>query len=175
MRFTQQPGSWAWAPLEISDKDVENLHLMCDWLLSDTRERKMVASGSWCYIYTNDDSLLDDLSMLPWLDRSSMKITQVMLHGRPDCVVHKRPKHQLRSYLRGMKFDANKREIFARMLGQQEDIRLSPSLEQWVSSPKWIRTQDHYFIDHDGDGIITMLCLIEPRIIRRTLPIIADK
>ena len=171
----RQPGSWYWSQLEITDADVANLHSMCDFLLDDDRERKLVIAGSWFYFYTNDFSFLQAVAALPWLDQDRLQCTQIELHGQPHAVVRQQPRHRMRTYFRSMILDEPKRDTLARILRQQQDIRLSPSLQQWVDHPRWSRTLDYHFIDHDDSGIITLLGLVEPRLIRRTLPIVPDK
>ena len=172
---TRQPGSWYWEAMEITEQDVLNLHRMCDFLQADTRERKVVISGSWFYIYSNDVTLISDISHLPWLDQAKMRVTEVHLQGKPGTVTLKRARHQLRSYFRSILLDDHRRHNLARLLAQQEHIRLSPSLAYWVEQSRWHRTYDYHFIDHDDASIITLLALIEPRLIRRTLPIVEHK
>lgn len=171
----RQPGSWYWAALDITEQDVANLHSMCDFLLKDDRERKLVISGSWFYFYTNDLPFVTAVTALPWLAKDRLQVTEVELFGQPDTVVRQQPRHSMRSYLRSMILDDRKRETLRTVLRQQEQIRLSPSLQQWIDHPRWNRIMDHHFIDHDEANIITLLALIEPRLIRRTLPIVAHK
>jgi len=172
---SRQPGSWYWEAMEITEQDVMNLHRMCNFLQADTRERKVVISGSWFYIYTNDVSLITDISHLPWLDQAKMRVCEVHLQGQPGTVALKRARHQLRSYFRSILFDDQRRHNLTQLLAQQKHIRLSPSLAYWVQQARWHRTFDYHFIDHDDASIITLLALIEPRLIRRTLPIVAHK
>lgn len=172
---TRQPGSWYWSQLEITDADVANLHSMCDFLLDDDRERKLVISGSWFYFYANDLSFLHAVMALPWLDQDRLKCTEVELHGQPNAVIRQQARHRMRSYLRSMILDERKRTTLVNILGQQEHIRLSPSLQYWVDHPRWNRVLDYHFIDHDDSGMITLLSLIEPLLIRRTLPIVEHK
>lgn len=172
---TRQPGSWYWQAMEITEQDVTNLHAMCDWLQADTRDRKLVIAGSWFYVYTNDDSLVQDIAQLPWLDTSKMKVSRVELQGRPNTVGLKRPRHAMRSFFRSILLDDRRRENLTRLLQQQENIRLSPSLLYWISTTRWTRTYDYHFIDHDDHSIVTLLALVEPRLIRRTLPIVQHK
>lgn len=172
---TRQPGSWYWEAMEITEQDVMNLHRMCDFLQADTRERKLVISGSWFYIYSNDLTLIADMSHLPWLDQQRMRVTEVQLQGQPGTVGLKRPRHQLRSYFRSILLDDRRRDNLVRLLTQQQHIRLSPSLAYWTGTARWHRTYDYHFIDHDDASIITLLALVEPRLIRRTLPIVAHK
>ena len=57
---------------------------------------------------------------------------------------------------------------------QKDYIRVSPGFTSWCESPfHW--TQDHYFIDHDGESWLVMLSLIFPSMIRKTMDIVADK
>ena len=161
--------------MEITEQDVMNLHRMCDFLQSDVRERKVVISGSWFYVYSNDLSLISDISHLPWLDQAKMRVSEVQLQGQPGTVTLKRARHQLRSYFRSIMLDDQRRDNLTRLLVQQEHIRLSPSLQYWVGANRWFRTYDYHFIDHDDASIITLLALIEPRLIRRTLPIVEHK
>ena len=171
----RQPGSWYWSQLEITDEDVANLHRMCDFLLGDDRERKLVIAGSWFYFYTNDQSFVRAVMGLPWIDQDRLQWTEVELHGQPNAVIRQSNPYGLRTYFRSMILDERKRTTLATILRQQQDIRLSPSLQQWVEHPRWNRTLDYHFIDHDDSGIITLLGLIEPGLIRRTLPIVAHK
>lgn len=172
---TRQPGSWYWQAMEITEQDITNLHTMLDWLQADTRDRKLVIAGSWFYVYTNDDSLVQDIAQLPWLDASKMKISRVEVQGSPGTVGLKNPRHAMRSFFRSILLDEQRRANLTRLLAQQQDIRLSPSLTYWMDQTRWSRTYDYHFIDHDDTSIITLLALLEPRLIRRTLPIVAHK
>lgn len=171
----RQPGSWYWSQLDITQDDVANLHAMCDFLLEDDRERKLVISGSWFYIYSNDQSLLETMAALPWLPQDRLQLTEIELYGQPNTVTRKHVRHRMRSYFRSMILDDRRRTTLGTILKRQPDVRLSPSLQHWVDHPRWSRTLDYHFIDHDDSGIITLLSLIEPRLIRRTLPIVAHK
>ena len=64
---------------------------------------------------------------------------------------------------------------------QGQDIRPCKAFEQWLEndhkytmSGRRIRlyTATHYFIDHNSSTYETMLSLIKPGIIRKTMPII---
>lgn len=171
----RQPGSWYWQAMEITEQDITNLHTMLDWLQADTRERKLVIAGSWFYIYSNDESLIEDIAQLPWLDGSKMKVSRVEVRGKPGTVGLKHARHAMRSYFRSILLDDRRRDNLVRLLTQQQHIRMSPSLAYWTETARWHRTFDYHFIDHDDANIITLLALVEPRLIRRTLPIVEHK
>ena len=148
---------------------------MCDWLINDQRERRMTIAGSWFYVYTNDRALVDDIAVLPWLDQGRMALTEVELVGTPGTVRLQHARYQQRTYLRSTLLDQRLRDNLTNLLLNQEDLRLSPALQHWLHHSRWNRTYDYHFIDHNGDGILTMLALLSPRLIRRTMPIVADK
>lgn len=171
----RQPGSWYWSNLEISDQDVENLHAMCDFLLAEQRDHKLVIAGSWFYVYTNDMALVTDMGSLPWLDRDKLQITQAQLRGQPGTIQLKKARYRMRSYLRSILLDDGRRNNLTQLLKQQKTIRLSPSLQHFVDANRWTRTYDYHFIDHDDTSLLTLIALVEPRLIRRTLPIVETK
>jgi hypothetical protein len=170
-----QPGSWFWKPLDVTDQDLSNLHLMCDFFLKEQRTHKLMISGNWIYIYTQDPSLLDDIVALGFLDTREMLRTRVRLIGAPDTVVQKNPRYLKRSFLRNMGLTPSQKDSMFNFLGNQEKIRVSPSLKFAMSNQHITRSQDYFFIDHDDDAVLVMLSLIVPNIIRKTLPIISHK
>jgi hypothetical protein len=57
---------------------------------------------------------------------------------------------------------------------QQDFVRISPAMIQWINQP-FIRLQGHYFVDHDSPQWLTLISLVCPGIIRKTMQILADK
>jgi hypothetical protein len=53
-------------------------------------------------------------------------------------------------------------------------VRLSPALKSWISQ-SFNRTQDYFFVDHDSLTWLTMLSLVQPGIVRKTMHIIPAK
>lgn len=171
MAHSSQPGSWLWRELDITAQDIVNLHFMCDFLSKDTRDRKIMISGNWIYIYTNDVGLLDDIAALDFLDTKKMQYTRVKLIGSPGTIVQKNPKYQKRSFFRSMVITPSQRQSMRNFLTNQESARISPALEYALGRDILTRTMDYFFIDHDDDSVLIMLSLIVPNIIRKTLPI----
>ena len=172
-----QPGSWmhSWAKIEITDDQVQNLHEFCDFLLDDQRPRKMTISGDWIYLYTTDQTLVDDVRQLNYLDRDKISVHHAQQVGTPGTVRLREVRNRYRSYFRHTPLDTQKRQNLRDFLQAQEGVRLGPALADALDSDRTKRLFDYYFIDHDDSGIITMLNLVVPGAIRRTLPIVADK
>jgi exopolyphosphatase/guanosine-5'-triphosphate,3'-diphosphate pyrophosphatase len=51
---------------------------------------------------------------------------------------------------------------------------LPAALEAWLDDP-FLRTQDYFFVDHDSEAWPTMLALVQPGVIRKTLAIVTAK
>jgi hypothetical protein len=171
------PGSWlrAWAKVDITDQDVTNLHTMCYFLNNDKRDRKLVISGDIVYLYTTDLSLVRDVRALPYV--KDPVHTQVVRVGDPNTVRMKNPRYAYRTYLRGRVLTPEQITSLSSFITAQEDIRPSPTLRWFLKNEhgRSTRTFEYYFIDHNDHGSITMLGLIVAGIIRKTVPIQADK
>ena len=170
----RNPGSWQdqWQPLIITDQDVNNLHQLCDFFQADQRDRKISISGDTVYVYTTDSDLIRDICNLKII--KNISVTQVLLSGTPGTVRLKNPKYQYRSYMRSIALKESVANNVKNFLKVQEEVGLSPSLRYWLTD-RWKFILDYYFIDHNDHSTINMLRLIDPRLIRKTVPIVADK
>lgn len=172
-----QPGSWmhSWSKVDITEEQIRNLHQFCDFLLEDPRPRKLTITGDWVYLYTTDASLVRDIQLLPYLDPANISTHCVQQTGTPGTVSLREPRNRYRSYFRHTSLDSQKRQNLRDFLRAQQGVRIGPALADALDSDRTKRLFDYYFIDHDEPGVITMLNLILPGAIRRTLPIVADK
>lgn len=167
--FAHSPGSWRWQELEITAEDEANVYAMRDFLVSETLPYHKTIFGDWVYIYANDPEILDRIEQLTFLDRSCMTRGEIHQHGTSGHVQLKDPKHLYRTYLRDQQIDINHAESLRSWLLSQQDLRLSPSLKRWLEwKSNWLA--GYYFFDHDSLAVTTMLNMIIPGIIRKTLP-----
>jgi hypothetical protein len=70
--------------------------------------------------------------------------------------------------------DEQKNALKNFLKNQQESARLSPALAHWITI-SFNRTQDYFFIDHSEMSWLTMLGLVRPGLIRKTMQIIPAK
>lgn len=174
-RLSNQPGSW-WTHnyRSISDQDLLNLHAACDILLTVQDKIKLMLSGSRVHVYTNHPGVERSLVKIPGI--SDLKIREAVDSQKPTGIYLKNPRHRHRSFFRNSKITSEQFGTLKNFLNSQHDVRLGPALDHWVKySGTYYRTQDYFFIDHDDVSMVTMLNLIIPGMIRKTLPIIADK
>lgn len=171
-------GSWRtdWTPRQIDDTVKKNVHDMADWLQYRAGRFKLVISGNCLYFYTQDLSVLDELLDIPWLDQSKMHLRKLKLSGQEVGHVYlKKSSYAYRTWLRYANISDSRSQALRDFLVKQTDMRLSPSLNEWVNHTSWKNPQDYFFIDHSVVGLETMLSLIHPRLARKTQPITTYK
>lgn len=157
----------------ITEKTVADLHGLADALLATTCEFKLVVGVSQGYVYTNNLTLITQLDNRPELTNKTYTQAQVC---RPKNTIQlKNPQHNYRSYLQMIKLNVQQKQQLVDFFNNQQDqVRLSPALKSWIKQ-SFNRTQDYFFVDHDSPGWLTMLSLVQPGIVRKTLHIIPAK
>jgi len=157
---------------EITDKTVEHLHLLADILLITPSDFKLIVSVNQAHVYTNDLMLINQLDHLNFLEHKSYSQAQI---NRPKNTIQlKNPRHQFRSYFKIIKLTNEQKTYLTGFLLNQKTVRLSPTLDEWIVGP-FNRTQDYFFIDHNEMSWLTMLSLVRPGLIRKTMQIIQAK
>jgi len=162
---------WGWK--DITETTKVNLHDLADVLLTTQVEFKLVVSTNQGYVYTNDIMLIDQLDRMPELTDKTYTQAQVV---RPKNTIQlQNPRHQFRTYLTMCKLTAEQRyNLEEFLITQSAHVRLSPALARWVDT-SFNRTQDYFFVDHDTESWCTLLSLVQPGLIRKTMHIIAAK
>ncbi len=153
-----------------------------DILLEETGEYKAVVSYNVLSLYTNNFRLADRFAKLGNPGVRLHLVRQAMI-TRPAGVVQLREsKHSYRTYLRERKYSHDQRQILLNFLKSREGtLRPCGSLLTWLGTgqhrfminPNYSRS--HYFVDHDHPNEGTMLSLVMPGIVRKTLPIETTK
>ena len=157
---------------KITETTVKNLHVLADLLLTTQANFKLVVSAFTGYVYANDLGLIDQVVKLPGIVH--VEYTQAVV-GRPrDTIQLRDPKYQWRSYFKVGKLTTEQKTHLKNFLANQPGIRISPALKNWINY-KFTRTQDYFFIDYNEPAWLTMLGLVLPGLIRKTLEIIPAK
>jgi hypothetical protein len=154
----------------ITDTTREILYAFADFLKLSTDPYKMVISVNQCWIYSNSTNLLERIDRLPFVRNT--KFTEAVIVRPRNTVVLKNPQHQHRSYFRTVKLTEPERQQIMTFLQGQHNVRISPALKQWMTTP-FNRTQDYFFVDYDSESWLTMLGLVRPGLIRKTVKIVA--
>lgn len=157
---------------EITEETVSNLHKLADILLTAPSDFKLVVSVDQGHVYTNDLALIDQINNVPGVTQKSY--SRAVICRPKDTIQLKEPKHQFRSYFKITKITQEQKDQLISFLANQQTVRLSPSLQHWTTA-SFNRTQDYFFVDHNGMPWVTMLSLVRPGIIRKTVQIIQAK
>lgn len=170
------PGSWrhSWAPIVITDRDLETLHILCDFFNNESRDHKIMVSGNSLFVYSSDIKLIQDLCDLEILNNSVVSIAQIDLKGQKNAVNLQSSMYSKRLFFKNRSLSAEKSVTLGNFLSHQSDIRIGPSLKHWLKSYRG-PVKDYFFLDYNNDSIVSMLSLVCPDIIRKTLPIVVDK
>jgi hypothetical protein len=157
----------------ITDQTVENLHTLAEVLLTTDKDFKLVVSANQAWVYTNTPELFDCLDQLPILQ--SKTYSQAVVNRPTNTIKLKNSVYSFRSYFKFSKLTASQKDMLVDFLiNQQTQVRLSPSLKIWMDYP-FNRVQDYFFIDYKTASWITMLALVHPGLIRKTMQIIPAK
>jgi hypothetical protein len=151
-------------------------------LLAETTPFKTVVSFMTVSVYTNHRGLADRLVTLG-NDGVRVRLARQAVISRPANVVQLREsKYAYRTYFKERKYTREQRLMLANFLNSRRDtLRVSLALDNWVNGKfiGYIRNHSysraHYFVDHDHPNEGTMLSLVMPSIVRKTMPIQTTK
>jgi hypothetical protein len=153
-----------------------------DILLEQAGEYKAVISYNVLSLYTNNRKLADQFVKL---DNPGIRLHLVRqaVITRPAGVVQlQESKHGYRTYLRERKYSLDQRNLLLNFLDSREGtLRPCGALMSWLrQQPKYYLanlnySRSHYFVDHDHPNEGTMLSLVMPGIVRKTMPIETTK
>jgi len=189
MKFIDRRKSWMKTLINYRHKQddyfnvqsIENLLTTRELLLNHPREFKMTVSGDWAIIYTDDLNLVDRVSRLPYVTFSGY-IKQAKVDRPRDIVVVQKPQYRYRTFLRERKM---KPEFRAQLLNWVESqnyqgqayVRPSKVLLEWLKnkSPNWRSDwcMRHFYIEHDDLQYETMISMIVPGFVRKTMNVIS--
>jgi hypothetical protein len=157
----------------ITQHTIDNLHTLAETLLTTDKDFKLIVSVNQAWVYVNDTALFDCLDQLPILQYKTY--AQVQVNRPANTVKLKNSNYSFRSYFKSSKLTAlQKNQLVDFLTNQQTQVRLSPSLKTWINQP-FNRVQDYFFIDYKTVSWITMLALVHPGLVRKTLQIIPAK
>ena len=168
-----EPGS---AILNVTDEQtttkmrLDNLIHILGVLWPVRHQVKIIFSGDWGYIYSNDRDLLLKIKDLHYV--TGYYIKEAVISKPKNTVVLKSSPYRFRSYFAYKKYDEDKKTRILDYLKNQPDIKISKGLNHWLKYKISDWSRRHYYFDHNDAKIELMLQLIFPDIIRTTMPII---
>jgi hypothetical protein len=151
-------------------------------LLAETAPFKTVVSFMIVSVYTNHRGLADRLVALG-NDGVRVRLVRQAVISLPANVVQLREsKYAYRTYFKERKYTQEQRLMLANFLNSRKDtLRPCGVLMSWLTGqfPGYVLnlnySRAHYFVDHDHPNEGTMLSLVMPGIVRKTMPIETTK
>jgi hypothetical protein len=152
-----------------------------DVLLAETEPFRTMVSFGTVSIYTNRLGLAKRLINLG-NDGIILRLVRQAVISRPANVVQLREsQYAYRTYLRERKYGLEQRTMLANFLNSRTGtLRPCDALIAWLKGSSGFRynlnySRSHYFVDHDHPNEGTMLSLVMPGIVRKTMPIETTK
>jgi len=135
---------------------------------------RTAVSNNIVWVYSNDLEFLKELADSEEYDRRP-EITEVHLDRPRDSIMLKKSDYQYRTYFRDCNLTLANRQYLQNWIHNQQGIRLSPGLQEWITHD-WRNLYSNYFFDHSDMRLTQVLGLIVPQAIKTTKTIvIADK
>lgn len=166
-------GSWRWESYRqpITPTTIKNCHTAHDNLKTINTKYKLIVSYDYGYLYLNSIQDADTFIKSPGLKVEMIK--QVIVNRPKGSIIIKSAKHDFRTYFKNQRVEHDQKDILVNFLKGRKDIRLGPALTEWTLN-NYRYVCDNYFIDHNDDGFLTMLALVSPIKIKKTLTLLTE-
>jgi hypothetical protein len=148
-----------------------NLIEFLDFLWPIRNQIKLMFSGDWGYIYSNDKDLLTQIEKLHYVQGYYIK--EAVVSKPKNTVVLKSSPYRFRSYFSCKRYDLDQKARILSYLENQSGIKISRGLKHWLKyDTRWPWSRRYHYFDHNDAKIELMLQLIFPDLLRTTMPII---
>jgi hypothetical protein len=149
---------------------LESLHKLAELLNLYQTEIKLVVSGNYGYVYTNNVVLL--LSVITDFSQHVRQLRQACIVRPKNTVSLRNSPHQYRTYFREKSINQIEKQQLLTFLQNQTEWRVSKALLKRLTrfSPMWMSRS--YFVDHNIKSEVVMLNLIVPGILQKTMPVL---
>jgi len=159
----------------IDDATRDNIHAMADFFTGISTPYKITVSNQTIRLYSSDLNIIQAIEYIPFL--RLRQYSQVLVNRPKDTIKLKNPQHQYRSYFRDTRISADEKALIKQFLTTQPDVRVGAGFQSWLDETRPIYsskyTRDYFFVDYNHASWLTMLALVRPGLIRKTVNIIA--
>jgi hypothetical protein len=152
-------------------RELDDLLDMLAFLWPVKEKVKLIFSGDWGYLYSNNKGLLQKV-----IDKDYVQgyyIKEAVVDRPRNTIVLKSSPYRFRSFLREQLWTLDDKNRMLTYLENQPDIKIGRGFHYWLKyETRWMWTRRYHHFDHNDAKIELMLQLICPGIIRTTMPII---
>ena len=166
---------------QITESVVKDIHSVRSFLAQNSNHKRILSVG-YISVYTDDDNFKDQLiALIKSLNHHCHRILvrEARVIYPEDAVALQESKYRFRTYLRSRKItDENIETLKQWVAAQGDELRPGPGLKDFMKTQKsgWYRipnwTADFHFFDHNDLRYETMLRMVLPVAIRKTVSIV---
>jgi hypothetical protein len=161
---------WAGVKEQISKNIRNDLFAVFDELQKVRDQIKLVVSYNIMYIYSNNISSLKHLANLEQVHFCNA--VQSVVDKPRDVVLITNPKFKYRSYFKDRVLEKTECERLLNFIESRKDVfRVTRTLKANLNRFNVHYLQRHLFVEHNDPADITMLSLVVPGLIRKTLSV----
>jgi len=153
-------------------EDKQKLHRLCDWLTERQGTIKQQFVKGKVFVYSNNEEELERLKQD--IDPEIFLMSEVIIDRPQNTVKSRYPGFEVRAYLKAKSMSITEKRTFMKFIDQNMwHIRLNVGLERFVTNNS-TRLRDYFFIDFHDKKLLSILELMVPGTIRKTMDIIYD-
>lgn len=164
-----------WRNWQHSARPTEaQLQSLADWidpLIAVRTHSKLMFYTHWLYVYTNDTAALNWLTSHPDVRHSSLYRAELSVPT--DVIFLRQPRHPWRSYLRPGWLQPQQHQALLRFVtARPNNFYITPGFRSRLESAQHrLYLQNDVFIEHSTPQDLTMLSLVLPQCIKRTVQV----
>ena len=142
---------------------------------SSDQFKLIFAGSSHLSLYTNSLQLVESLVAAATAQTLPIKIKTVkkcLLTVAPDTIILNDPKHKFRTYFKEITITAQavgQLKVWLQQQQQANEIKCSSSVESYLLTHGHYHTRSHWYIDHNSNSYETMIGMISPGLVRKTI------
>jgi len=154
-----------------NQRELDDLLDMLAFLWPVKKKVKLIFSGDWGYLYSNNKALLQKV-----IDKDYVQgyyIKEAVVDRPRNTIVLKSSPYRFRSFIQEKLWTMDEKNRMLTYLENQPDIKIGRGFRYWLKyETRWLWTRRYHHFDHNDEKIELMLQLIWPGIVRTTMPII---
>lgn len=170
-------GSWRDREYFVPQTLEPRLVIANQWFVEHVQDIKLQFLRDKVFVYTNDTKHPSQMADLDVFD--NINITEIRLDRPRGTVKARYPGFQVRAYFRPTHITQQQRDSLVNFLNTNEaELRTNIGLERFINQdPKrfnYLTLRDYFFVDLRDERLLSVLELMCPGIVRKTMDIIYD-
>lgn len=161
-----------WFGAEWEEGNTQNLHDMCSRLLALRHPFKKILYENWLYLYSDSPEDLYSIAESSYIKYPSAS-EAIVKDCAADVVKLVHPHRKYRVYLKSQMLNVDKVKILKDLLSNNTSVRCTPRFTFYLSRGTVTWITDSNFLEYDNPVDLTMIGLLLPGIIRKTVTLVA--